>query len=289
MSTRNAIATITLLTGLIAVGWWARTPGAPEPGRIDSLSERLDHIAESHAADPEVVAILKEMQAALAEQAAHTRALARKVASLEAGTPLVATAFPEEEVPNGADPADSAEEQDSPAFGGRRWGVDVERLVDAGVNPTDAAEIVAEVDQLTLERLQLRFEATRDGRLNTPEYREAISEIPSAREYVQDTYGSDVYDRYLYASGRPNRVVVTDVLRDSPAQQIGLRPGDVLIGLGDERIYSTRDIMAIASSGTGNLPLTVRRDGQLLQYYVDAGPLGIRSHSGYENPDLGGK
>jgi hypothetical protein len=43
-------------------------------------------------------------------------------------------------------------------------------------------------------------------------------------------------DRYLYASGQPNRVAVTDVLQESLAQQISLHSGDVLMSLDDQRI-----------------------------------------------------
>ena len=118
---------------------------------------------------------------------------------------------------------------------------------------------------------------------------EALAEIQNAREFVQEEYSDDAYDRYLYASGQSNRVIVTDVLQESPAQQMGLQAGDVLISLDDQRIYSSRDIMSIASASAGSVPLTIRRDGQILQYYVESGPLGVRSRRGIENPEPKGE
>jgi S1-C subfamily serine protease len=136
------------------------------------------------------------------------------------------------------------------------------RLIAAGIDPIDAAEIAAAVDKITLDRLRLRYETARNGDLGSTKYREALAEIPNPREFVQEQYGDDAYDSYLYASGRPNRVIVTDVLQESPAHQIGLQAGDVLISLDDQRIYSSRDIMSIASASAGSVPLILKGNNQ---------------------------
>ena len=250
--------------------------------------ERLAPAAVLADMDPEVAEILVRLEEALIAQAERTEALARKVEQLEVQRALLAEAVAGEAAGSAAAPEDEAQDEDeSPRsfFGRRRDPVNVDRLVEAGMSRSEAAEIVAAVDQIAYERLQLRFEATRDGTLNSAEYREALADIPDVRQFVQDEYGDDAYDQYLYASGRPNRVIVTDVLQESPAQQLGLEAGDVLVALNDQRIYSSRDIMAIASESSGSVPLTVQRGDQILRYYVEPGPLGVRSRRGFENPN----
>jgi hypothetical protein len=43
--------------------------------------------------------------------------------------------------------------------------------------------------------------------------------------------------------------------------------------------------MSIATQSSGSIPLTVRRGDQLVQYYVDPGPLGVRTQRSSENPE----
>jgi hypothetical protein len=271
---------------------------APEAQSAIPPGERLSSLASLAAlddVDPEVAEVLIRLEEALIEQAARTEALANKVERLEAQRALLAHAVAggpgsgEAAAENGTE-AEAEEETESPRsfFGRRRDPVSVDRLVEAGMRPSEASEIVAAVDQIAYDRMKLRFEATRDGTLNSAEYRKALADIPDVRQFVQEEYGDDAYDKYLYASGRPNRVIVTDVLQESPAQQLGLEAGDVLVALNDQRIYSSRDIMAIASESNGSVPLTVRRGDQILRYYVEPGPLGVRSRWGFENPDPDG-
>ena len=299
MNLRTSLFAVVLLaaTGATAA-WWVVNDRAQHDslsGALDSpIGDRLAELAGSGAVDLQLLDALMSLEEALAKQAARTEALARKIALLEAEREPPTVAFADDTLADSAvgDEAGGAQEEAAPRtfFSGRRRGpVEVERLIEAGIDPTDAAEIAAVVDQITLDRLNLRYESARDGTLNSAEYRDAIAEIPNAREFVEEEYGDDSYDRYLYASGQPNRVIVTDVLQKSLAQQIGLQTGDVLISLDDQRIYSSREIMSIASESIGSVPLTIRRDGQILQYYVEPGPLGIRSRRGLENPEPEGE
>ena len=299
MNLRHSLIVVVLLAAAGGTAAWWVTNDRPQDrslaGRVDSpVGDRLTELADLGAVDPQLLDALMSLEETLAEQTARTEVLAQKVALLEAERELPAVALADNPSADSAAGdevgGDKEEAAQRTSFGGRRRGtVEVERLIEAGINPTDAAEIAAEVDQITLDRLTLRYEAARNGTLNSAEYRESLAEIPNAREFVQEEYGDDGYDRYLYASGQPNRVIVTDVLQESSAQQIGLQAGDVLISLDDQRIYSSRDIMSIASAGADSVPLTIRRDGQILQYYVESGPLGVRSRRGFENPEPEGE
>ncbi|MEM8766982.1 MAG: PDZ domain-containing protein [Pseudomonadota bacterium] len=286
---------LAVILGISAAGglWWLaqdRPVGAfQEPPANGAPSRELAQLSAAGETDPALLDVLQRLESALTEQRLKTAALERELKALRAERDLPAVALSAaslsgEGQEEAADADVAARNVEGRADEQRRGSVNLERLLEAGVNPTDAAGIVAAVDQIALERLQLRYEAARDGTLNSGEFREAMAEIPSARDFVREEYGEDAYDSYLYASGRANRVVVTDVLQASAAQQVGLEAGDVLLSMNDQRVYSSRDIMAIASSSSGSVPITVRRNDQLLEYYVESGPLGIRSRRASENP-----
>ena len=101
-----------------------------------------------------------------------------------------------------------------------------------------------------MERLNLRYEMVREGGIDREEYRESIAKLPSTREILQTTYGDDAYDRYLYASGRTNRLVVRDVYQGSAAAEMGLLPGDIVLAWDNQRVYNSRDLMKIATNGS---------------------------------------
>ncbi|MDH3643440.1 MAG: PDZ domain-containing protein, partial [Gammaproteobacteria bacterium] len=169
---------------------------------------------------------------------------------------------------------------------GRRGAVSEERLIAAGFAADQASEIVGRADAIAMQRLNTQYQAAREGWMDTDRYREAMSALPDVREELTASYGDDAYDRYLYASGRPNRLVVRDVLQDSPAGAAGLQAGDTVLAMADERIYSTRDLMAVASSGSEGetVPLVVQRGDVTFELYVPRGPLGIRGGRGFEAP-----
>lgn len=92
--------------------------------------------------------------------------------------------------------------------------------------------------------------------------------------------GDDEYEKYLHALDRPASVGVVNVLPGSIADSVGIKPGDQIISYGNKRIFNAGelDAMAMEKRGTGGSSVvTVRREGQLLQFEVPAGLLGVRS------------
>ena len=161
-----------------------------------------------------------------------------------------------------------------------------ERLAEAGISPELADSLMAIVDGVSRDRLELRYEASRDGWVNTDRYRRELSELPGVRQLIEQLYGEDTYDRYLYSTGRPNRLMVRDVFVGSSADQLGLQPGDAVIRLDGKRIYSMADMTTIMQAGTqgGSTAITIRRQGEAFDTYVPRGTLGIRGQGAYEKP-----
>lgn len=291
---RSAMVVLFLLAG-VGAAWYWRTSEPPAPG-IDTAAGKstepaFDALIEGGDLQPELEAVLigmhqriDELEAIQASLEDEIAVLRRSLGSSELLLSLETEAGDEPEV------AEPAEREVPPRAGRFRrggGGLTPERLTEAGFTTAQATAIMQRVDEMALERLNLRYQAAREGWLDTPEYRERMGELPDTRAVLESEYGQDAYDRYLYASGRPNRVVVGDVYQGSPAADIGLQPGDMLIELDGQRVYRTDDLLSIAANGSdgASVPLVVQRDGSYVQLYVPRGPLGITARRGWENPE----
>lgn len=67
--------------------------------------------------------------------------------------------------------------------------------------------------------------------------------------------------------------VVLDVQPGGPAAQAGVRPGDVVVRFAGEQIGTVANVLgALRSTAPGEeVPLSVRRDGQLVELTVTVG------------------
>jgi hypothetical protein len=150
-------------------------------------------------------------------------------------------------------------------------------FLEAGFDPQRAAYVKQLQDDLVLQRLYLRDQAEREGWLRTPRYREAMQALNEREQALQTELGPEDYDRYLYAIGQPNRVIVGDVLENGPAQLAGIQVGDAILSYGGERIYDASTLVRETREGTGGVQTAVEieRDGQTQVVYVPRGPLGI--------------
>jgi hypothetical protein len=152
------------------------------------------------------------------------------------------------------------------------------RLAALGMDQDRALEIAQRVNEVDLDRLYLRDQATREGWLNTPRYTQALQEVNSDLRFLREDVGDDAYDRYLYATGQGNRLVVGSVIGGSSAAEAGLKAGDTVLRYDDQRVFSTADLQAATVQGIADAPvtITVLRGDQRLRLYVPRGPLGIR-------------
>ena len=150
-------------------------------------------------------------------------------------------------------------------------------LLRAGVAAEVADDIIWRRAQVSLERLDLRDQAVREGWLNTDRYREELRKINEQRVSVRDEIGVDAYDRYLFETGQDNRVLVDSVIPGSAGEDSGMLPGDVIERYGDQPVYDFGDLRTATSDGArGELvPVTVRRGNQLVELVLPRGPIGI--------------
>jgi hypothetical protein len=178
-------------------------------------------------------------------------------------------------IPTGADDPDTAPQ---PAAGTR---TSVQSLIDAGIDPEQAAWIQGRLDEIDLQQLYLRDRATREGWMNKPRYHKERREYLNAVTDLRSDIGDDAYDRMLYTLGRANRVVIRETMLNSPAEQYGLQAGDRIIEYDGQRIFASNELNTLTSEGDGGTMTLVRveRDGEIQDLYLPRGPLGIRMSS----------
>lgn len=152
-----------------------------------------------------------------------------------------------------------------------------QRLVTAGVAEDVALSLQMRIDQNRLALLQLRDQAIRENWFDSKAYNEQASHLRNDERGLRADFGDDVYDRYLYAAGRPNRVVVKEVYTDSSAAAAGIQPGDIIISYALRRIFSMSALQQATSQGLAGESVLVDllRNGQTISTSVPRGPLGI--------------
>ncbi|MDH3715146.1 MAG: PDZ domain-containing protein [Gammaproteobacteria bacterium] len=151
-------------------------------------------------------------------------------------------------------------------------------LVRSGIEPSLADAIQQRISALEMERLYLRDQATREGWRNSERFSAAMNELLRPQDVLREEFGDDVYDRYLYAMGQGNRVLVASTLQDSPADVAGIRAGDTVLSYAGKRVYSVGDLQSATAAGEPGASVVVEllRDGVRWYATVPRGPLGVR-------------
>ncbi len=154
----------------------------------------------------------------------------------------------------------------------------ISSFIDAGFSLDDAAQLEARYADLELKRLYLRDRAVREGWVSAPRFGEERARLDAEEEVIADDLGEDAYDRYLYATGQPNRLSVLSVIRKSPAEANGIEAGDVFYSYAGARIYNSFDLRNATSDGAAGELVTVEvlRNNSVVQLYVPRGPLGVQ-------------
>jgi len=160
------------------------------------------------------------------------------------------------------------------------------QLVAAGLEPQQAKSIMQFLGDIEMERLYLHDQATREGWVGTPRYRQEIMILIEREEDLRLELGDADYDLYLYGTGQPNRVIIQSVIVDSPAQKAGIQSKDIAYSYAGNRLYSMRDLVTATTEGIANesVLLEVIRDGNIYEFYLPRGPLGVRVTSESHKP-----
>jgi hypothetical protein len=242
----------------------APEPGPAPPVQPEPPSVTLDVTDALQARVDELAAGWGRMQAELAQ-------LRHRVALIEQREPQP----DDESAPGGrrSGPATPAEQRDA--------------LLRAGVLPDVAEEILWRDSQLSLARLELYDEASRNGWLRSDRYRDELRRINEQRVSIEDEIGIDAYDRYLYETGQPNRVAVESVLPGSAGEESGLLPGDVIQRYGDVKVLDFQDLRAATSAGERDelVSVIVVRGGEPVELLLPRGPIGIGLEATRAEPD----
>ena len=154
---------------------------------------------------------------------------------------------------------------------------DEDALRSAGLSTATVKQTRERFEQLEMDRLFLRDRAIREGWMGTVRYSNEVEKLEGRKQDINNSLGDDGYDAYLYATNQSNRVVIRDMLQGSPARAAGLQPGDVVLRYDGKRMFATHDLQNATASGRGgeSIPIEIVRNGQVMNLYLQRGPLGV--------------
>lgn len=159
--------------------------------------------------------------------------------------------------------------QEDNGSGGRESGTSVaqtteERLAAAGFNRQQLEAIDRLQAEAQMAQIELDDRARREGWINTPRYVQESRNLATGGTVIRDALGDELYDRYLFANGLPNRVAVGSTIERSPARNAGFQSGDLVLSYGGEKVYSAQQLVNLRSSGeSGELVIVeILRNGQ---------------------------
>ncbi|MEN8177821.1 MAG: PDZ domain-containing protein [Pseudomonadota bacterium] len=162
----------------------------------------------------------------------------------------------------------------------------VAALVENGLDPQLAAEIVKQKNLSDMQQLELRDQAIRDGTFGKQEYFKALRELNGTVPALRSEIGDDAYDRYLYTLGQSNRVIVTSVIPGSPAEQAGVQGGDLILAYDDKRLFNWSELRSATSEGELGeyISINIQRNSTRISLLMPRGPLGVRMGNKRVNP-----
>jgi len=212
------------------------------------------------------------LRQALSEERAERQALELEVERLREEIEELAWSDPKPDA--GAQAREPGETEDQGKGQEQPW-FDADGLLGHGVQPAEVERLREVFDASELALLELENQARREGWFDDPRYRQELRDLRLA---LRADLGDDRFDLLLYATGRQNRVVVTDLLQGSAAERNGVQPGDEILSYADQRVFRAMELKQATTEGTPGerVALEVWRDGSRVRVWVPRGPLGIR-------------
>lgn len=160
-------------------------------------------------------------------------------------------------------------------------------LASIGVDPVIAETIEEQSEKQEMEQLYLRNKAIREGWFGTEKYFQESRQLEQESNVIREELGESKYDEYLYASGQFNRIKVSSILAQSPAEQAGLKSDDIILSYDNSRVYSWSDLTTQTAAGNpgDTVEVNVLRNGVVSKVYIPRGPMGIRLESMRVDPN----
>lgn len=156
-----------------------------------------------------------------------------------------------------------------------------EVMLSTGLTESEIMNLRQQYESLEMEKLYLRDRAIRDGWISSERYTDELGKIDDQYKTLRNNLDNSVYDTFLYATGRSNRVIVQDVMQNSPASIAGITAGDYILSYNNVAVYSAFDLRQAISSGQAGeeVKIDVERNGTTVSVYMPRGPMGIRMES----------
>jgi hypothetical protein len=246
---------------------WLTWP-VSEPSKPVALNTNGQRDETNHAAE------LQAIRIELTREIESRERLEREVSRLQTRLDLLDSQTAELEQAAGSlserDPVGDAE---APDFGQRR-AFDSAALVASGVDPDEARSLRALWEEIQLERMYLTDEAEREGWAGTARHRQ---ELRALETDLRQELGPEIYDRYLYATGKKNRARVVDVIGRSPGETAGFAVGDAILSYDGNRVFSVEELRKLSSSGRRGemVRIEVARGSSTIVLDVPRGPIGL--------------
>lgn len=150
-------------------------------------------------------------------------------------------------------------------------------LVQTGIDSGTVEQILLRIGENRMALLSMRDKAVREGRADTDEYMAALETLANPSLSLRTEFGDEVYDRYLYAAGKPNRVLITDIYPNSAAAHIGIQRDDVVLRYASVAIFSMRDLKQATVGGVAGESVLIewQRNGVHMYATLPRGPIGV--------------
>ena len=250
---------------------WNQFSHNPTPDQQSSLS--LAASAKELKYQNDLLARIESLEANLSSEQWMHQQLESRLSRLEQ-QPMADTAL-NPETATAAPPAESepGEAREKP----HRTDSLQDRLLAVGIPLDSIQRIKQHIDQNRLALLNLRDQAIREDWLDSTKYNEMANELRDPGQGLRKQLGDSVYDQYLYASGRPNRVIVNEVYSGSAADTAGVQPQDIILRYASIPIFAMTDLQQATVEGNAGeaVLLEILRDELPYSTSVPRGPLGI--------------
>lgn len=151
------------------------------------------------------------------------------------------------------------------------------RFAEMGFTEQDKEAIFDMVRASQVGQIELDDRARREGWIHSQRFVEESQALFTYESPIRAELGDERYDRYLYAMGRPNRIVAGSIMRTSEAQKAGFQTGDVIVRYGGEPVFGRLHLVKLRSSGVAGEPVVVEiyRNGRPMQLTIPRGPMGF--------------
>jgi len=250
---------------------WIAAPRIVASAMSPAMGERAEP-SGALAAEVERIGLALERETMRAEAIEAELALMRTVVEQLAANRAEGGDSDAEGATDGEGEAHAREAASGLLGGGPRFEEGLLRAL--GLVEDEVADLRERWDEAQLERLELRDRATREGWVFRPRFRDEQANVDAR---LREDLGEEDYDRLLYATQQPNRVVVRQVIGGSAAADAGIQPGDIILSYAGARMHRPMDLSAATASGVRGerVAIVIERQGRRETLTAPRGPLGV--------------